>query len=259
MGNAARSQSVSRIIHFTRESFAGRHVSDTAVSRALLERVSAGLEPETLRLYRPVSAVAFGPADTVSSGYATACEAARQAGFDAIERLAGGRAAVFHEETIAFAWVIPDGTPRAHVHERFEVLSEIVAGALGRLGIDARVGPVPGEYCCGDFSVNARGRHKLMGVGQRLVSNAGYIGGVVVVGDSERLREVLVAVYQALDLDWDPTTVGSVRDELETISYEEVEQALIEEFDSRYELVNTDISHETILEAERWETVHLSP
>ena len=46
-----------------------------------------------------------------------------------------------------------------------------VAGlGLGRLGVDARVGEVPGEYCPGAFSVNARGRIKLAGVGQRLIS-----------------------------------------------------------------------------------------
>ena len=243
----------------TRESFAARPALDIAVSHALLERVAAGSEPETLRLYRPALAVAFGPADTVARGYAAACAAARAAGFEAIERLAGGRAAVFHEETIAFAWAIPDGAPREHVHERFEELSAIVAAGLRRLGVDARVGAVPGEYCRGDFSVNARGRRKLMGVGQRLLAGAAHLGGVVVVGGSERLRGVLLPVYRALELEWDPATAGSVRDELEAVTYEDIEQALIDEFAARHELLETPVSRETLLVAERREEAHLSP
>ena len=250
---------MNRTIRLVRESFAARPALDTAVSHALLERVSAGLEPETLRLYRPAAVVAFGPADTVSPGYAAACAAARGADFEAIERLAGGRAAVFHDQTIAFAWTIPDASPRAHVGERFAELSAIVAAAFRRLGVDAHVGAVPGEYCSGAYSVNARGERKLMGVGQRLFAAAAHVGGVVVVGDSERLREVLLPVYRALGLEWDPSTAGSVRDELGTVSYEAVERALVEEFAHYHELVETGVSSDTLVLAERWEPAHRSP
>ena len=86
--------------------------------------------------------------------------------------------------------------------------------ALARLGVDARVGEVPGEYCPGAFSVNARGRTKLAGVGQRLISGAAHLGGVVVVRDSAGVRDVLIPVYEALGLEWDPETTGSVEDEV---------------------------------------------
>ena len=73
------------------------------MSRALLQRVAAGELPETLRLARPGAMVAFGKQDAVASGYADAVRAARSGGFEAVLRLAGGRAAVFHEGTIALA------------------------------------------------------------------------------------------------------------------------------------------------------------
>ena len=76
-------------------------------------RVAAGELPETLRLARPGRIVAFGKRDAVAQGYAAAVQAARDGGFEAIERLAGGRAAVFHEDTIAFAHAIPDADPRS--------------------------------------------------------------------------------------------------------------------------------------------------
>ena len=57
-----------------------------------------------------------------------------------------------------------------------------------RLGVDARVGEIPGEYCPGAYSVNARGVKKLMGVGQRLVPSAAHVGGVVVVNGANRVQ-----------------------------------------------------------------------
>ena len=56
--------------------------------------------------------------------------------------------------------------------------------ALQRLGVDARVGEVPREYCPGDYCVNARGQTKLAGIGQRLIKGAWHIGGVIVVDEA---------------------------------------------------------------------------
>src|SRR3954453_6183290 len=82
------------------ESFPDDPALDTAVSRALLERVAAGELPESLRLARPGRMVAFGKQDAIADGYAVAAAAARDQGFHAVLRLAGGRAAVFHEDTL---------------------------------------------------------------------------------------------------------------------------------------------------------------
>ena len=219
-----------RRIRVTREAFRERAALDTAVSRALLRRVAQGTEPETLRVYTPADVVAFGPQDTRAEGYATATAAARAAGFEAIERLAGGRAAVFHGGTIAFSWTMADTVPREDVMARFDEAADIMMRALRRLGIDARVGEVPGEYCPGQHSVNARGERKLMGVGQRLIRGAAHVGGVVVVSGGERIRDVLVPVYDALEVAWKPETVGSVEDELGGAEYEAVMEAILAEF-----------------------------
>ena len=131
---------------------------------------------------------------------------------------------MFHEGNIAFTWTIPDRNPRENIDARFRETASLIASALSRLGVDARVGEVPGEYCPGAYSVNARGRTKLMGVGQRIVSGAAHVGGVVVVGDSGRVRDVLTPVYDALAHDWSPGTVGSVEDELGASRFEDVRQ-----------------------------------
>ena len=248
-----------RIIRLVTESFPSSPALDTAVSRAILMKVSDGGEPETLRLFRPGSIVAFGPQDTKAPGYLEAVRAARSGGFEAVKRLGGGRAAVFHDQTIAFAWTTPDPGPHAGVLRRFEELANIMANAFLRLGIDARVGEVPGEYCPGQYSVNARGRKKLMGVGQRLTSRAAHVGGVVVVGSSRRVRDILLPVYEDLQLDWDPTTVGSIEDEFGNITYGEVERAILDEFSYLHDVVKGYLSSDTLLLADNMAIEHLAP
>src|SRR5690349_776676 len=189
-----------RTIRLVSQGFPEPPAMDTAVSHALLRRVSDGLEPETLRLHRPGPVVAFGPKDRLQPGFAAAVRASAARGFGSVQRLAGGRAAVFHEETIAFAWVIPERDPRTGITSRFREISALVRDALRSIGVDARVGEVPGEYCPGEYSVNARGRAKVMGVGQRLVRQAAHVGGVIVVGGADRVRDVLLPVNDALAL-----------------------------------------------------------
>ena len=209
---------------------------DTAVSWALLERVAAGEEPETLRLYRPGPVLAFGPADRLSAGYPQAREAARAAGFAPVERMAGGHAAVFHEETVAFAWTVPDPQARATIRRRFELIAELMRDALRRVGVDAEIGCVPGEYCPGDYSVSAGGRRKLMGVGQRVFPQAAHVGGVIVVQDAGRIRDVLLPVNEALGIEWEPEATGAVGDEVTGVSWDDVADAVIEVFAERFDL-----------------------
>jgi len=250
-----------RSIRLVTESFGERPALDTAVSRALLRSVSTGDEPETLRLYRPADVVAFGPQDTRADGYADAVAASRERGFEAIQRLAGGRAAVFHRDTLAFSWTIPvkAASPHDGVMERFDEMAELTASALASLGVDARVGEVPGEYCPGRHSVNARGETKLMGVGQRLIRNAAHVGGVIVVDGVKRIKDVLTPVYHALEIDWIPETTGSLQDELGQLAYDDVTQALLNEFAAKYQLYDGHISADTLEMAETLEPEHLAP
>jgi lipoate-protein ligase A len=220
-------------VHLLDFGFAGRAAFDAAYSRALLDLVAKGTAPETFRLYQPDDVLAFSSVDAASAGFAEAVAAARAAGFEPVLRLAGGRAAVFHRETLAFAWTIPAPESRDGIRARFERISEIVAAALRRLGVDARIGEVPGEYCPGEYSVNARGARKLMGVGQRVIRGAAHVGGVIVVRDKDRVSKALGPVYDAMQLDWDPETTGSVEDELGVATRDEVAAALLAELRSR--------------------------
>jgi len=184
-------------------------VLDTALSTALLLRVASGEIGPTLRLFTPGRIVAFGSQDRTRPGYAAAVETIGGLGYTGVERLAGGKAAVFHEGTIAFAWSTPHPDPKIGIEARFEALASIVVGALARLGIAGSVGEVTGEYCPGRFSVHTGGR-KVMGVGQRLVRSAAHVGGLLVVHSPNLINRALVPAYRALGYEWSPDATGAI-------------------------------------------------
>jgi lipoate-protein ligase A len=216
----------------------------TAVSRAILSRVAAGELLPTLRLHRPAPVLAFSRQDRASAGFPVAVRAAREAGFEPVLRLAGGRAAVFHERTLACSWAVPDPRPAARTIERFRELAELLAAALNALGVDARMGEVPGEYCPGAWSVNAGGRTKLVGIGQRLIAGAAHRG------------DVLIPVNDALGLDWDPATTGSVEDEIGEVGLGEVEEAILSRLRERHEVTEEELDAATLELAARLEPNH---
>jgi lipoate-protein ligase A len=245
-------------LHLLRQGFPERPAFGTAVSEVLLERVAAGeLEP-TFRLHRPARELAFSTHDRATAGFAAAVEAARAAGFEPVVRLAGGRAAAFHEGSLAIAWAVPAAQPATETHQRFERLASLLVAALGRLGVDARIGEVPGEYCPGQWSVNAGGRTKLAGIGQRLIAGGAHSGAVVVVRGSELLRSALVPVYRELELEWDPATAGSVEDEVAGVDLAAVEAAILAELAVGHELVEAELDGRTLELAAERERRHLA-
>jgi octanoyl-[GcvH]:protein N-octanoyltransferase len=182
---------------------------DAAVSAALLSRArDEGVG--SLRLFVPGRAVVFGRQDRSRPDFDRAVAAAAREGFAPVMRLAGGRAAVFHEGTVAIALTTPESRPRETIIGRFELVAAAVAAAIGTFGVDARVGEVTGEYCPGGYSVNAGGRRKIAGLGQRLTRGAAHVGGVVVVEGSDLVVRALEPVYRHLGYDWDPLTTGAV-------------------------------------------------
>lgn len=200
---------------------------DTAVSAAVLHRVASGLEPPTLRLWTPLRSVAFGRQDSARPGYRTAVAAVAALGFAPVARLAGGRAAVFHEGTIAFSWALPEPHGPETITARFSIIAGLVTRALASLGLDARIGEIPGEYCPGEWSVNLGGTHKVMGVGQRLIRGGAHVGGVIVVTGAELVNLPLVPAYRALEYEWRPEVTGAIEQAAADIDAEQVIAALI--------------------------------
>lgn len=201
----------------TTATFTGDACLETAVSAALLRRVARGELPATARLNRTGPILAFGKLDRLRPGYRRAVEIAVAAGYTPVERIAGGRAAVFHPGTISLSVASRAGGPGGAyrgTRERFAAIADLIAEALTGVGVDARIGAVAGEYCPGEFSVNARGAAKLAGIGQRVIAGGAHVGAVIVVRGADRINEILTPVYEALELGFDPAATGSVAREL---------------------------------------------
>src|SRR4051794_14572419 len=234
-----------------RETSPRRPALEVAVAHALVERVNAAALGPVLRLYRPAPTLAFGRLDALRPGFAAAAAAAREHGFEPVLRAPGGHAVAYHAGCLGIDEVIPDRDPLAGLQERFARSGELLAEALRTLGVDARVGRVAGEFCPGDFTVNARGRVKLVGTAQRVVRHASLLAASVAVHDADALRDVLADVYRALELEWDPATAAGVAGEVAGVTVDDVERAVLDAYASQWDLVEASLDAGTLERAHR--------
>lgn len=201
--------------------------------------------PPTVRIYRPVPTVSFGQRDSRLSGFAAAQQACRRLGFAPLIRRAGGRAAAYHQGSLVVDHVSPDPDPIRGAQQRFIDFAELFGLALRTCGIDARVGPIPGEYCYGEHSVHgvsaqeADVRIKLVGTAQRQIATGWLFSSSVIIENGAPIRRVLSESYGAMDLEWDPLTAGAAADVSPGVTVAAVEEAIIAEYARHWDLQET--------------------
>ncbi len=202
---------------------------ELAFAHALVLRAGRGELDEVVRVYRPLrSMVVFGRRDTRRPGFRDAVEMCRAAGFETAVRATGGRAVAYTARSIVVDHVKREPGASALQDHRFVTFGQAFAELLKRHGVDARLGPVPGEYCPGAHSVNARGQAKLVGTAQRVIRDAWLFSSLVVLDDASELRPLLAKVYGALEIPFDEASVGAVADESPRAGVQ-LERALIDE------------------------------
>ncbi|PSP96414.1 lipoate--protein ligase [Halobacteriales archaeon QS_1_68_44] len=180
----------------------------------------------TIRRFRPA---AFYPRRPVASGMHAVrgsladvdrdrkatrrlAELVEECGYDPVERRVGGRAVAYTGDTVAFAHAVPTDSARSGIQERYDQAMELLEGALGGLGTTVRRGEPDRSFCPGAHSLQGDG--KIAGIAQRVERDIAIIGGCVVTirRDRRHVAEVLDRIYEALDVEFDPGTVGSVAD-----------------------------------------------
>lgn len=225
-------------------------VLDIALSHALLDAVASRRRAPALRLFRPGPTAAFGRLDALLAGFERACAVAREHGLTPILRSVGGHAAVFDERCVVVERVSYEDDATAGLQARFEDQSRRVRDALAALGADARIGELAGEYCAGGHSVNAGGRVKLAGVGQRMVRQGAAMSAVVVAGGGPELRAAIAAIYAALEIPVDTATAGALDEELAGVGADDVARSLHDAYAADFELEPRDPGAE-LLDAAR--------
>ncbi|GMR02623.1 MAG: hypothetical protein BMS9Abin20_0965 [Acidimicrobiia bacterium] len=218
---------------------------DTAMSRAILQRVGTGDLPETLQVGMPHRVLAFGKHDALADGFPDAVATAVERGYDPTVRIAGGRAVVFHPGIVRFAWTVPERDPALTMHDRFKLAANAVIASLATFGVESEVGELPNEYCAGAYSVHLRDGGKVMGVGQRLSRTAAQVGGMIAVDDAASINSVLVPIYRSLDIPLDPGATASVA-EAATVDPESMADELARQLAAGRVIVNVAPDHPTV-------------
>ncbi|GAB4100446.1 lipoyl protein ligase domain-containing protein [Sinomonas halotolerans] len=165
-----------------------------------------------LNIVRPASTAAFSRLDSRLPGYEAARAALAARGFEPIIRPVGGHLAVYGPGDLVVHLWAPHPDARSQIRERFMLFGEAVAGSLRELGVDTRIGAVPGEYCTGEYSVNRAGTAKLAGTGQRLTRHGYLFSAVLMVERADAARAALEEAYSLLGLEFAPESVGCVAD-----------------------------------------------
>lgn len=201
---------------------------DLERSVELLRGVAAGeiAEARVLRLYTPVATLAMTRRESRMAGFSAASAAAVRLGFEPAIRPTGGRAVAYDESCLVFDLISRDDAT-LDPSDYFARAGNSIADALRSVGVDARLGEVAGEYCPGEYSINARGIVKLVGTSQRAIRGARLLSGMLAFGSVERYVAVLLEANAALDLTWDPATFGTMQVEAPQVPRSAVEDALI--------------------------------
>jgi len=189
----------------------------------------------------PPPLVAFSRRDTHRPGYEAAAAQARSRGFAPVVRHVGGSFAPLHGGSLVLEHygTSPDAA-RSSV-ARFVEHSGVLRDALRALGLDARVGELPGEYCPGEHSVNIAGRSKVAGVAQRVSGHAWVVSTVVQVCGAALLRDVTVECARLLGARLDPETIGDLASEGVSLGTPAVGQHLAAAFRTAGLVAETDV------------------
>ena len=205
-----------------------------AEARALLDAIKAGHRAGVLRINRPAPTAAFGARDRFLPGFPDAIAAARDHGFTPVLRSLGGRVAVYHRDSLVIDHLEPAAGLLSGTLERFTGFGDWYTGILRGLGVDARLGEIPGEYCPGEHTVNVAGRIKAIGTAQRVTHSGWLFSSSVVVADPDPIRAVLTDIQSALGVEWDPATGGAIAELHPDITADAVEAAFRSAYAERF-------------------------
>ncbi|MBA2712225.1 MAG: hypothetical protein H0U55_01545, partial [Rubrobacteraceae bacterium] len=120
---------------------------------------------------------------------------------------------------------------RHGLYERYSGGLDLISSALRRVGVEAERGEVEGEFCPGAYSVRSGGPKgvKHAGLAQRVTRRAARLEALVLVSQTDEVRDVLERFYGLLGLPFRPESVGDL-----PVNVTRVIRAVSEEVRRRY-------------------------
>ncbi|WP_221329029.1 hypothetical protein [Actinoplanes sp. L3-i22] len=206
-----------------REPVGGGPEQDAELGPLLLRR-GLGDAVDILRVYSPGPTAAFSRRDTLRPGYDRAAAGVLRLGYVPVVRPQGGSLAVYGPGSVVIDHVHRSGPLPPDPAGRFRHFAAMHAAVLVELGVPARIGPVPNEYCPGEYSLHAAGA-KIVGSAQRVTRDGWLFSTVIQVSGVADLRAVLTPAYAELGYPFDPSTVGAVEDTVPAATPEAVRSA----------------------------------
>lgn len=226
--------------------------SDISIAPRLLTHAVQQSAGAFVRIYRPKRTMAFSTRDRAHPSFPRLLSISEDHGFEPVIRSPGGRAVAYHEESVVIDFLSSENSPRTLIKERFEAVGSIFVEVLALLGITARVGEIPREYCPGKYSVTSNSV-KLVGSAQRLVRGGWLLSSSIIVRNGFPVREVLSDIYSAMDYDMDPRTIMALNEIESSIESEDFISLFTDLLRERFDLADCELSTDT--EIERRESV----
>lgn len=201
------------------------------LQQAVLEQVASGERGPAALMWTSSRYVGATRPETRLPGFGAAVRLAGEASFPVLVRNSGGGAVAANRGSLSFSLTFPVEDLRHGLYERYAEGVELVAAALRRIGVEAEGGEVEGEFCPGTHSVRSGGPTgvKHAGLAQRVTRRAARLEALILVSDTDEVREILGRFYGALGLPFRPGSVGDLG-----ASVPRVVEALSHEVDERY-------------------------
>ena len=205
--------------------------ADLTASERLLTAVAANPDlGRIVRLYRPAPTVAFSAIEKHKPKFREAIAEAAAFGFEPVIRPSGGRMVAIDQQWFVLDIITSEVVRNREHIDVYNSFGASLVEVLRGLGVEANFGPVAGEYCPGEHSVNARGAVKLVGTAQRVQRGARLFSACIPFAISLGVSELFNRINGLLELDWRPETLGSVSTENNAVSADALETALLDTF-----------------------------
>jgi lipoate-protein ligase A len=150
-----------------------------AYDELLLEQVTAGVKPPTIRIWHNQQCLVATVKESHRPGFAAACTALAKEKWPVALRRTGGTCVPHGPGVLNLALVYPRPmTGDWPLEESYKLLCAPLQQLLKSYGLDVKTGDVPGSFCDGKFNLQV-GKRKLVGTSQRWKGNPNHAGSVV--------------------------------------------------------------------------------